>query len=335
LQQPKLAEMRHAAPQAREGKLAKVISSESRCAKRIGANRWICILLLSFVCLTSSAFAKDKPGSSDDAILVGAGDVASCDELVGAEKTADLLDKIEGTVFVAGDLAYPDGTDEQFANCYGKTWGRHKTRTKPATGNHEFHSEGASGYFRYFGDGVGDPRKGYYSYEVGKWHAIVLNSNCDELQKAGDGCGADSPQVKWLKQDLAAHPAACTVAYWHAPLFSSGAKNGNYPAMRDIWQALYDGGADVVLSGHDHDDERFAPQTPDARADPKHGIREFVVGTGGKGLRPFGPPKPNSEVRNADTFGVLKLTLHPASYEWEFIPIAGKSFTDKGTGTCH
>jgi hypothetical protein len=277
---------------------------------------------------TKSATRPGGPG----AVLVGAGDIASCDDLAGAQATAKLLDSIPGTVFAVGDLAYPDGSDEQFANCYGLTWGRFKDRTRPAPGNHEYHRDGASGYVRYFGATAGDPKKGYYSYDLGEWHIVVLNSECAEV----GGCGTGSAQEQWLRQDLTAHPAKCTLAYWHKPLFSSGAKHGNDPEVKALWNALYAANADLVINGHDHDYERFAPQDPSGNLDPQRGIREFVVGTGGKNShRSFASPKPNSEVRQADTFGVLKLTLHPMSYDWEFVPEAGKTFTDSGTGTCH
>lgn len=265
-------------------------------------------------------------------MLVGAGDIASCDDLRGAEATAKLIEKIPGTVFAAGDLAYPDGSDEQFAKCYGPTWGRFKDRTRPAPGNHEYHSDGASGYVRYFGAVAGDPKKGYYSYDLADWHIVVLNSECDTV----GGCGPGSAQEKWLRQDLKDHPAKCTLGYWHKPLFSSGAKHGNDPEIKPLWDALYSAGADVVINGHDHDYERFAPQDPPGKLDLEHGIREFVVGTGGKNShRSFASSKPNSEVRQADTFGVLKLTLRATSYDWEFVPETGKTFADSGTGTCH
>jgi hypothetical protein len=267
-----------------------------------------------------------------DAVLVGAGDIASCDDLAGAEATAKLIEKIPGTVFAAGDLAYPDGSEEQFAKCYDPTWGRFKDRTRPSPGNHEYHVGGASAYSRYFGAAAGDSKKGYYSYELGAWHIVVLNSECKEV----GGCDAASPEGQWLKQDLAEHSAECTLAYWHKPLFSSGEKHGNDLEMKPFWQTLYAANADLVINGHDHDYERFAPQDPDAKADSARGIREFVVGSGGKNShRTFGPSKPNSESRNADTFGVLKLTLHPQGYDWEFVPQAGKTFTDSGSGVCH
>ena len=274
---------------------------------------------------SQSVSAKDHT-----AILVGAGDVADCKDLSGAEATAKLLEQTPGTVMVPGDLAYPDGSKENF-ECYDKTWGRVKSRTRPSPGNHEFHAAGATPYFDYFGPAAGDPQNGYYSYELGTWHIIVLNSECPDV----GGCDAGSRQEKWLRADLAAHPVACTLAYWHKPLFSSGGAHGNDPEIKPIWQALYEANADVVVNGHDHDYERFAPQTPEGTADAARGVREFVVGTGGKNHRPFGPTKPNSESRDATAFGVLKLTLKPKAYDWQFIPEAGKTFTDSGNGSCH
>jgi hypothetical protein len=294
------------------------------------------------LCVGASGMAREKsevapaasaqPQSSDP-VLVGAGDIATCGQLEGAEATAKLIDGIPGTVFAVGDLAYPDGSDEQFAKCYGPTWGRFKDRTRPAAGNHEYHSDGASGYARYFGAAAGDPKKGYYSYDLGAWHIIVLNSECDQV----GGCDAASPQGKWLRQDLADSKTTCTLAYWHKPLFSSGGKHGNDPQMKPLWDALYQADAEIVLNGHDHDYERFAPQDPEGKADNARGIREFVVGSGGKNShREFASSaRPNSEVRNSDTYGVLKLTLHAKSYDWEFVPEAGKKFSDSGTGTCH
>jgi hypothetical protein len=267
-----------------------------------------------------------------DPVLVGAGDIATCGQLDGAEATAKLLDQIPGTVFAAGDLAYPDGSEENFAKCYDPTWGRHKARTRPAPGNHEYHVGGASAYSHYFGAAAGDPDKAYYSYDLGQWHVVVLNSECVEV----GGCAAGSPQEKWLRKDLTEHVQLCTLAYFHKPLFSSGLKHGNDLEVKPLWDALHAAGAEVVLNGHDHDYERFAPQDPDGKSDPDHGIREFVVGTGGKDShRIMGKPLPNSEARNDDTYGVLKLTLRPKSYDWQFVPEAGKSFTDSGSAACH
>jgi hypothetical protein len=298
--------------------------------KILTAMTLVCGMFL--VWLSESSAGPDAPMAETQsaAILVGAGDIADCKDPSGAEATAKLLEAIPGTLMAVGDLAYPDGTKENF-DCYDRTWGRVKARTRPSPGNHEFHTQGATYYFSYFGAAAGDPKAGYYSYELGTWHIIALNSECIDI----GGCNAGSTEEKWLRADLAAHPAACTLAYFHKPLFSSGGAHGDDPEIVPIWQALYDANADVVVSGHDHDYERFAPQTALAKPDPERGIRELVVGTGGKNHRPFTTPHANSEVRNADTFGVLKLTLRPGAYDWQFIPEAGKTFTDSGTGSCH
>jgi acid phosphatase type 7 len=263
-------------------------------------------------------------------VMLAAGDIADCTNLAGAEATAKILDENEGVVAALGDLAYPDGTEENF-KCYDQTWGRVKSRTRPSPGNHEFHSQGATFYFKYFGKVAGDPEDGFYSYDLGAWHIISLNSECAEI----GGCNEGSREEKWLRADLAAHPATCTLAYFHKPLFSSGGAHGDAPEIRPLYQALYDANADVILSGHDHDYERFAPQDPSGKLDRARGIREFVVGTGGKNHRPFGAPEATSEIRDTTTFGVLKLTLRPTGYDWKFIPEAGKSFTDSGSDNCH
>jgi hypothetical protein len=260
-------------------------------------------------------------------ILVGAGDIASCNS-TGDEATAALLDSIPGTVLAAGDLVYPVGAPKYFEECYEPSWGQFKDRTRPAVGNHEYYyAPGAPGYFAYFGSRAGEPWKGYYSYDLGTWHIVVLNSNIDTR--------LGSPQEQWLRDDLATHPAACTLAYWHHPLFTSGGEGPN-PNTRPFWQALYDAGADVILNGHDHDYERFTPQTPTGVIDPVRGIREFIVGTGGASLLPFASKvAANSEVHDNTAFGVLKLVLRDGAYDWEFIPVPGKSFRDSGSGRCH
>jgi acid phosphatase type 7 len=271
--------------------------------------------------------AKPSPGqttATSDVVFVGAGDIADCTKPQD-EQTAQLIDKISGTVFNAGDDAYPRGTAEEFQKCYDPTWGRFKARTFPTPGNHEYYSPDAAPYYAYFGTKAGVAGKGYYSYDLGEWHVVALNSNIDA--KTG------SEQEKWLKADLAAHPKACTLAYWHHPVFSSGV-HGNDATMKDIWTTLYAAGVDVVVSAHDHNYERFAPQTPEGKANPQRGIREFVVGTGGAPLRNINKPIANSEVQNAATFGVIKFVLQPKSYSWEFIPVQGQTFTDKGTQAC-
>ena len=262
--------------------------------------------------------------ASTTVVMVGAGDIADCTKN-GDSLTANLLDTIPGTVFVAGDNAYPSGATADFTNCYDPTWGRHKSRTRPVPGNHEYSSPGAAPYFAYFGAAAGDPSKGYYSYDLGDWHVVALNSMVAHW--------AGSPQEQWLRADLAVSTKRCTFAYFHHPLFTSGMLADT--SVRALWQALYDFGAEIIVSGHDHDYERFAPQTPRGVADPLTGIREFIAGTGGAGLFTLGTPLPNSEVRNDVTLGVLKLTLSAGGYAWRFIPVAGKTFTDAGSGTCH
>lgn len=268
-----------------------------------------------------------------DPILAGAGDIGDCDS-TGDEATASLLDAIfdggaEGLVFAAGDNAYPDGTAADFNDCFDASgWGRHKARIRPAAGNHEYHTAGAADYYAYFGATAGDPAEGWYSYDLGAWHVIVLNSNCDEV----GGCEPGSPQMTWLESDLLAHPTACAVAYWHHPRFSSGS-HGDSAFMAPIWAMLYDAGVDVVLQGHDHDYERFVPLDGAGSPDPVNGIRSFVVGTGGRSPRAISAG-PNSEVV-AEQWGILELTLHPTSYDWEFIPTAGGTFTDAGSSSCH
>jgi hypothetical protein len=269
----------------------------------------------------SSLTIVDPP--VQDAILVGAGDIAACGR-VESEATAKLLDGISGTVFTAGDNVYPTGSDETYRNCYGPTWGRHLWRTHPLPGNHDWESSAvAAAYFRYFGEAAAPPT-GYYSYELGAWHVIGLNSNI--------AANVDSAQYAWLKADLAASSATCTIAIWHHPLFSCGT-NGNSNWMRDVWRLLNKSAVEVVVSGDDHLYQRFAPQDADGRASAT-GIREFVVGTGGYELYERGSSQANLEVFENRTFGVIKFTLKKRSYDWEFVPIAGQTFRDYGSGSC-
>ena len=261
---------------------------------------------------------------------MAAGDIASCDN-DNDQLTADLLKDQTALILALGDNVYNSGSASEFANCFNPTWGQYKSRLKPAVGNHEYLTSGASGYFGYFGASVGESGKGYYSFDSGQWHLISLNSNCGIV-----GCAANSGQAEWLKADLAAHKNTCVLAYMHHPRFSSGSTHGNDSAVEPLWQILYDNGADVVLSGHEHNYERFAPQTPSGSADAAKGIREFVVGTGGRSLYGFGAAKPNSEVRDNSSYGVLKMTLLDNSfYSWQFMPAAGYTFTDSGTTDCH
>jgi 3',5'-cyclic AMP phosphodiesterase CpdA len=245
--------------------------------------------------------------------------------VAGREQTARLLDGLGGLVFALGDLAYYQGTAEQFRTCYEPTWGRHKERTRPTPGNHEYESPGAVPYFSYFGENAGPFGRGYYSFDVGSWHIVSLNSNVD--------IGANSAQVGWLQQDLAASTKSCTLAFWHHPLFSSG-QNGGSSSVRDVWRVLYDRGVDVVLNGHDHHYERFARQDPVGVRDETRGIRQFVIGTGGATLTPTRSRQPNSESIGT-VWGVLLVTLDPGSFSWQFVPVAGQSFSDTGRDACH
>jgi hypothetical protein len=283
-------------------------------------------------------------------VIVAAGDIACGQASTGAKckegATSDLIiAQNPAAVLALGDVQYECGEIADFNLHFDHTWGRFKSKIRPAIGNHEYNRgtncpnapDGAPGYWAYFGD-ASTPRQpgcpancqGYYSYDVGSWHIIALNSVCS---KAG-GCQAGSPQEKWLRADMAAHPNTCTLAYMHHPLFSSG-QIGNQIAVKDLWQAFYDNGGDVILVGHDHNYERFAPQTSDGQLDTKWGVQEFVVGTGGRNTSGQGTIRPNSLTRNFSTFGILKMVLRPTGYDWQFVPIAGSSFTDSGTANCH
>ena len=264
------------------------------------------------------------------ATLLAAGDIASCDSN-GDEATAALLDaRPNAQIATLGDNVYESGTASEFARCYDPTWGRQKARTHPALGNHEYGVFRAGGYFAEFGAAAGESPLGWYSYELGQWHIVVLNSNCDQI-----GCALGGSQETWLRADLAAHPNLCTLAVWHHPRFSSGTTHGSNTTVAPLYQALYDMGVDVLLTGHEHNYERFAPLNPAGAPDDAHGVREFVVGTGGRSHYPFGAPLPGSQVRNDDTYGILALTLRSTSYQWQFVPEAGKSFTDSGSTNCH
>ncbi|MEO8463663.1 MAG: metallophosphoesterase, partial [Chloroflexota bacterium] len=267
------------------------------------------------------------PQASADVVLVGAGDIASCG-LTADSATAKVVAGIAGTVFTAGDNAYERGTAAEFRDCYGPTWGAFRDRTYPAPGNHDYGTSAAGGYFGYFGSRAGPADSGWYAYDLGTWRIYALNSNCTIV-----GCAAGSAQVQWLRADLATNPRTCVLAYWHHPRFSSG-EHGSDATVGPLWDALYAAGAEVIVNGHDHDYERFAPQTPGGVANPATGIREFVVGTGGASLRGFSTIRANSEIRNSTSHGVLKLTLAANGYTWQFVPAGSATFKDAGSGTC-
>ncbi len=266
------------------------------------------------------------PGSSPSppAVLVGAGDIGACGSPAIAA-TAQLIDQTPGIVFTTGDNAYPNGSAANFRDCYDPHWGRHRGRTRPTPGNHDYDSGGATAYYTYFEDNAGPFGLGYYSYTAGPWHVVALNSEIP--------VGPGSAQLQWLRSDLSAAPARCTMVYWHKPLFTSG-PNGPNRDMREIWRVMYELNVDLVVNGHDHLYERFAPQDPDGRLDQARGIRQIIVGTGGGGLYTPITSAPNTEAIGI-VYGVLKLTLGDGSYQWQFLPIPGTSFSDSGSGACH
>jgi acid phosphatase type 7 len=282
---------------------------------------------------TASAPSQEShraaPAIADSShVLLVAGDIAQCPlgapALSGAAATAALIERLPGTVLALGDLAYRDGSSRQLRDCYGPTWGRFKERTWPVPGNHDYRTPKAQPYFDYWGLRAGTPGKGYYAIDVGGWRVIALNSNID----AGPG----SEQMLWLAAELGRNNRRCTLAFWHHPRFSSGG-HGDALHMSPAWKLLSEAGADVVLSAHDHGYERLAPLNIQGNVDPEHGVRSFVVGTGGAEQRAFEQARAGSEVRG-NALGVLALTLMRDEYAWEFVPVAGESFADRGTGKC-
>jgi hypothetical protein len=297
--------------------------------------------VLAFLCLLLACGARIE--AAPPPVIAAAGDIA-CDpadpSFNGGQGTATacrmkatsdlILSLAPAAVLLLGDNQYENGALANYQASYAPTWGRLNAIVRPIPGNHEYLTAGAAGYFSYFGAAAGDPAKGYSSYDLGSWHLIALNSNC----AAVGGCGAGSPQEQWLAADLAAHPGTCTLAYWHHPRFSSG-PHGDDAISAAFWQALHAAGADVVLNGHDHIYERFAPQSPAGAADPAGGIRQFTIGTGGKNLTSIQVVRANSEVRNASAFGVLEMTLHPDGYVWRFLSAPGGAVLDQGASLCH
>jgi alkaline phosphatase len=272
--------------------------------------------------------AASTPTPPRPALLVAVGDIGRCGS-DGDDATAALVRaRPRAVVATLGDLAYDRGRADEFERCYGPSWGPFKGRTRPTPGNHEYGTSGAGGYFDYFGKRAGTPGRGWYSYRLGTWLAVVLNSNCDQV----GGCGRGSAQERWLRRTLAANRVRCTLAYWHHPRFSSGNQHGATDDVEELWRALYAAGADVVLSGHDHIYERFALQTADGSPAPARGLRQFVVGTGGAGLHGFTSPKANSQARVV-AYGVLALSVSPGRYAWRFVDVAGR-VRDSGAAPC-
>ena len=299
-------------------------------------------MLLVGVLIAETASARPDAAKADSGTvtLVGAGDIAG--PWAEDDLTALLLDGIPGKVFTAGDNAYLEGSFAEYTAWYTPSWGRHKARTRPAAGNHDYEIAGGGNgkaYFDYFNgidvhDGPAGPRdRGYYSYDLGAWHIVVTNGECSKI----GGCGPDSPQVQWLRADLATHRTKCTFAVTHYPRFNSGEKGENIGKQRSqtFWDVFYEYGVDIVVSGDNHIYERFAPQTPTGVYDPDHGVRQFTVGTGGALPGSIGVVKPNSERRIAGVAGVLRLDLSRKGYSWEFVPVLGETETDSGTDRCN
>jgi hypothetical protein len=269
---------------------------------------------------------------SGDPVLVAAGDQHACDG-TGDSQTAALLGGLNPDVVASlGDESGEYGYLSEFTNCFDPTWGAFKSITKPVPGNHDYEGDSsASGYFTYWGAVAGNPGQGWYSYDLGSWHILAINSNCGLV----GGCGPGNAEVQWIKSDLAAHPNTCTLAYFHHPLFYSTPEPGYNGPVDYIYQALYNGGVDVVVNAHARSYERFAPQDPSGNLDTTYGIREFIVATGGANLDNSNHHAANSQAWQASTLGVLELTLHPGSYDWQFVPVAGGSYTDAGSDSCH
>lgn len=284
----------------------------------------------------SSAAPTPTPGrptagatpQAEPVTVVAVGDIASCAYDTDAATAALAAELDPDLVLTVGDNVYPAGSDETYAGCYDPAWGELRDITRPAIGNHDVQADGGAAYFAYFGDAAGTPGEGWYSYDVGGWHVVVLNSMCEMV-----GCGAGSAQLEWLRADLAASDAACTLALWHHPRFTSG-RHGPHAFTAPFWEALHEAGAEVVLVGHDHMYERMAPMAPDGSADPERGIRQFTVGTGGAELYPQTSVHPRSEVVIDDAFGVLRLELSADAYAWSFVTLGGVE-ADAGSGTCH
>jgi acid phosphatase type 7 len=294
------------------------------------------VLLAVLVAGLGLAFAFMRGDDGGEAagshVLLAAGDIAEC-ENQGDEATAEILARFpDATIQTLGDNAYPRGTSTDFDACYGPSWGRYKERTWAASGNHDHSTKDAQGYSDYFGSRAGPFDKYYYSYDLGSWHIVVLNGDCWRIE----GCEVGDPQVQWLRDDLTAHPSLCTLAVAHRPPFSSGryGEPSDTRRVQPIWQSLYEQGVELFLTAHEHSYERFAPMNAAGDAD-ENGTLLVVVGTGGGNLRPFrNPPLTTTESRSADAWGVLELDLRPDGYDFEFLPVAGKSFTDSGSGVC-
>jgi hypothetical protein len=299
---------------------------------RLGAIR----LLVPFYVLPPSTTAPPLPQPLRAAPILGAaGDIAcrpdQAPNPLGCQQqaTADVLAAGQpDAVAMLGDFQYDRGAPAEIP-AYDASWGRLRDRTRPTIGNHEYLTGSGAPYFDYFGVAAGDRARPWYSYDLGTWHVVALDANCGLVP-----CLRGGEQETWLRNDLAAHPNRCTLAYWHQPRFSSAQVTAENVSVQPLWEDLQAAGAEIVLTGHVHNYERFAPQSPTGQADPR-GIREFVVGTGGRDLNPLRRLRANSEAHTTDTFGVLFVTLRDGAYDWRFVAAAGSDFADAGIGRCH
>ena len=290
------------------------------------------VIAVLAACLAAVLAAVPVVGQKSTATMVGAGDIVGCSEKGDSSATARLLGNIGGSVYTLGDNVQGQGDINEFRNCYDPTWGKYKKRTRPSVGNHEYDTtSGAKPYFDYFGWRAGKPSRGYYSYDLGTWHIVALNSNCEEV----GGCDWRSAQGHWLRRDLTHHRTRCTLAYFHHPLYASG-RGYDSPEVKPFWHILYNQHADVILSGHAHRYERFARITPSGERSSARGIRQFILGTGGApGGTQHGPDEPRVQAKKIGAPGVLKLKLGSGFYHWKFVPVGGRNYTDSGRAHCH
>jgi len=306
------------------------MSPGGRAAVVVAAVLVVAVSAVIWILRPWEAEETTPPGTPQaGATVFAVGDIARCDD-EGDEETAEIVEAVpDATVLGLGDMAYNNGSADDFAECYDPSWGRFNSRMRPVPGNHEYRAEGAGPYFDYFGETAGERGKGWYSFDLGEWHVVALNSNCDDV-----GCDEGSEQEQWLRADLEANDARCTLAFWHAPRFSSGAEHGGTRSVEDLWQALLDHDVELLLSGHEHLYERTAPLDADGEVDEANGVRQFVVGTGGGNFYPLGERIAGSEAAIVDVNGVLRMTLRPDGYDWEFVAVQQATPADPGSGQC-
>jgi hypothetical protein len=288
---------------------------------------FVTVIAFAAACGSKSPVEPSEPLPPE--VILAAGNIATCGT-TNDEATAAELDTLQGTIFTLGDNAFPNGSAEAYRDCYTPSWGRHKARTYATLGNHEYNSGSADASFDYFGDRIGPRGLGYYSFDLGNWHVVVLNVN--DFHGFIEG----SPQDLWLQADLAQSKKSCTLAIWHNPRFFSSNTLGwtSNAYITELWNRLYEAGVDLVLNGQQHQYERFPPLSATGTVDEAKGIRSFNVGTGGESTEmPIAIAQYSEKL--SDAFGVLKLTLDAGSYSWEFVPTVPGQFSDSGTGTCH